>query len=62
MRVRCADDAMLALSDRAARGASNEVRLIPSPTREVELCLTFFAGMLRERCNVLMCWCGVMMT
>jgi hypothetical protein len=62
MRVRGADNTMLVLSDRAARGASNEVRLVPPRTREVELCLTFFAGMLRERCNVLMCWCGVMMT
>jgi hypothetical protein len=62
MRVRRADDTALVATDRAARGASNEVRLTLPRAREEELCFTFLGGMLRGRCDALMRWCGVMMT
>jgi hypothetical protein len=61
-RMRDADDTTLVASDRAARDASDEVRLTPPRTREEELCFAFVVGMLRSRCNVRMCRCGVMMT
>jgi hypothetical protein len=53
---------MLVASDRAARGASIEVRLVRPRAREADLCLAFAAGMVKRPRNVLMCGCCVMMS